>query len=228
MKALYFAGSLLTAGLLLGGCGGDSDPSEMAMYKVTLTNLTYAQPMSPMAAVLHQKSYRLFDIGMRATVGLEQLAEGGDNTALIDEAGSHSSVKATVGGNGLILPGASDSVTLSGETAECISVASMLVNTNDAFAGANCIDVSTLQEGAKNSRTLLSYDAGSETNSETAGSIPGPAGGGEGYNATRHDSDFITVHSGVITVDDGLTDSALTMTHRWDNPTARISIERLQ
>ncbi len=228
MKTLYLAGSLLTAGLLLGGCGDDSDPSEMAMYKVSLTNLTYAQPMSPMAALLHDKTFTLFNIGVTASGSLEQLAEGGDNSLLLDEASTDSSVKAVLSGNRLILPGATDSVTLSGVNTECISVASMLVNTNDAFSGVSCIDVSSLQKGTKTSMTLIAYDSGSETNSETAGTIPGPAGGGEGYNSARDDHDFITVHSGVVTLDDGLSDSALTMSHRWDNPTAKITIERLQ
>ncbi len=227
MKALYLAGSLLTAGLLLGGCGGDSDPSETAMYKVTLTNLTYAQPMSPMAVVLHQKSYTLFDIGSSASVSLEKLAEGGDNSILLDKADTKDEVTAALGGNGLILPGATDSLTISGVNAECISVASMLVNTNDAFTGASCIDISTLKKGTQSSMTLVTYDAGSEENSESAGTIPGPVGGGEGYSATRDDRDFVTVHNGVITVDDGLADSALSMTHRWDNPTAKVTVERL-
>lgn len=227
MRLSYLTGSLLTAGLLLGGCGGDSDSPKTAMYKVTLTNLTYAQPMSPMAVLLHQKSYTLFDIGSTASVSLEQLTEGGDNTTLLDEAGTDSSVKAVLGGNGLILPGATDSVTISGVSTECISVASMLVNTNDAFTGASCIDISTLQKGTQTSMALAAYDSGSEANSERTGTIPGPAGGGEGYSATRDDKDFITIHSGVITVDDGLTDSTLSVTHRWDNPTAKVTIERL-
>lgn len=227
MKALYLVGSLLTAGFLLGGCGGDSDSTETASYKVTLTNLTYAQPMSPMAVLLHQKSYTLFDIGSTASVSLEKLAEGGDNSMLLDDANTDSDINTALGGNGLILPGATDSVTISGVNAKCISIASMLVNTNDAFTGVSCIDISTLKKGTQTSMTLAAYDSGSEANSERAGTIPGPVGGGEGYSATRDDRDFVTTHSGVITIDDGLADSALTMTHRWDNPTAKVTVERL-
>ena len=49
------------------------------------------------------------------------------------------------------------------------------------------------------------WDSGTEANSETAATIPGPAGGGEGFNATRDDSDTVSFHSGVISQDDGLT-----------------------
>ncbi|HFQ61119.1 MAG TPA: hypothetical protein ENK39_02315, partial [Epsilonproteobacteria bacterium] len=75
---------------------------------------------------------------------------------------------------------------------------------------------------------LVTYDAGTEANSELASTIPGPAGGGEGFNAARDDKDFVSVHEGVVTKDDGLSTSALTQMHKWDNPAASVSIERVK
>jgi len=74
----------------------------------------------------------------------------------------------------------------------------------------------------------MAYDAGTEANSETAATIPGPAAGGEGYNSTRDDRDTVGGHPGVISADDGLTGSALDASHRFDNPVARITITRLE
>ena len=57
--------------------------------------------------------------------------------------------------------------------------------------------------------------------------IPGPAGGGEGFNANRDDeADRVSMHSGVVSQDDRLASSALTEQHRFDNPVARVRIER--
>ena len=45
-------------------------------YRVTLTNLSANQPLSPLAVVLHQSSYAPWAIGSKASAGLELLAEG--------------------------------------------------------------------------------------------------------------------------------------------------------
>jgi len=253
MKAIHIAGSLLTAGLALSGCdnsnnvhtpllgtgpGPTTQTSNVgtntgstilkSSYKVTLKNLTYAQPMAPMAVAYHSSAMSLFEVGQHAGLGLEKLAEGGDNSSLLSELSSNTSVTSSIGGTGLILPSQSDTVTIEGDSSECISVAAMLVNTNDAFAGVDCVDVSTLKTGETIRVTLPTYDAGTEANSETGSSIPGPAGGGEGFNALRDDNDFVSVHSGAVTKDDGLSTSALTQAHKWDNPAASVIVERLQ
>jgi hypothetical protein len=226
MKALWIAGSLITAGLLVGGCGHGSSTAKKT-YSVTLTNLTYQQPLSPLAAVLHTKSYRMYEVGCQAGAGLERLAEGGDNALLLYEANLSTSVSAVADGGTPVPPGGSATVMLQAKWGECLSLASMLVNTNDAFAALSCLDVSGLAIGEKTTVNLVAYDAGTEANSETAGTVPGPAGGGEGYNAQRDDRGFVAAHGGVVTSDDGLETSALSAAHRWDNPVAELTIERI-
>lgn len=229
MKALQIWGSILTAGVILSGCNGSNNTeANTASYRVSVENLTYSQPMAPMAVVYHSKDTALFEVGETSTLGLEKLAEDGDNSELLSELSLDPMVKVSKGGTGLILPGKSDSVTLEGDITECISVVSMLVNTNDAFAGISCADVSTMQSGEKIMLGMVTYDAGTEANSEKAMTIPGPAGGGEGFNAVRDDRDFVSVHSGVVTMDDGPTTSALTQAHKWDNPAALLVIERIE
>lgn len=252
MKAIHIVGSLLTAGLILSACDSNNNVQSSLVgtvpdlttpisdedtttasdilkssYKVTFKNLTYAQPMAPMAVAYHSKDMSIFEVGQHASLGLEKLAEGGDNSVLLSELSSNTSVASNIGGTGLTLPSQSDAVTLEGNS-ECISVVAMLVNTNDAFAGVDCLDVSSLQIGETIMITLPTYDAGTEVNSETGASIPGPAGGGEGFNASRDDRDFVSVHSGVLTQDDGLNSSVLTQKHKWDNPAASVMVERIQ
>ena len=109
-----------------------------------------------------------------------------------------------------------------------ISVATMLVNTNDGFTGVNAMAIGEMAVGDTQTVRSIVYDAGTEANTETAGTIPGPADGGEGFNQVRDDrADQVTMHSGVVSNDDGLAGSVLDEQHRFDNPAAMIMITRL-
>lgn len=218
----------MVPGLLAGlaACGDDSRP--IASYRVELTNLTANQPLSPLAVVLHERDFSAWQIGNAAGAGLEQLAEGGDPAGFLAEADASPAVENSGAGNGVVPPGSTGSVTLDGSTrASRLTVASMLVNTNDAFAGVAGVHLESLGEGDSLTLEVRGYDAGTEGNSETSASIPGPAGGGEGYNALRDDRDFVAVHPGVVTADDGLSASTLNESHRILNPVAILRITRI-
>lgn len=204
-------------------------PPASASFELSVVNLTLGQPLSPIAVIAHGADQRLFTIGEAASPGLEQLAESGDNSELI----AQFDARASVSGDTPLGPGASTTLTLeldSDDTsATFLSVASMLVNTNDAITGLNAIDVSGLAIDEALSFNSVAYDSGTEANSEAAGTIPGPADGGEGFNAARDDiADQVTMHGGVVTADDGLSSSVLNQTHRFDNPVARFVIRRIQ
>ena len=206
-------------------------PPAMASFDVTVTNLTNGQPVSPVAVIAHQAGYSVFTIGSPATVGLETLAEGGDNSMLIAEADADANVLSSGSGAAPIGPAGSETVTIdvleSDLAGLMVSVSTMLVNTNDAISGLNGVDVSGLAEGDAWTGRAIVYDAGTELNTELAGEIPGPAGGGEGFNAARSDrDDRVALHSGVISQDDGFATSALTGQHRFDNPALMVRIER--
>ena len=216
----------LTSSLVV-GCHHDDDDDKPKTYQydVSVTNLTHAQPMSPVAVVLHNEG-QLWQLGSSASVALENLAESGDNSAVLAEP----MVLASSSGAGVIMPGTSETIAVSIEDTApmMLSVATMLVNTNDAFTGINAMDVSSMAVDESISLTTRSYDAGTEKNSETMATIPGPAGGGEGFNAARDDVDFVAMHAGVVSVDDGLMLSVLTQAHRFDNPTLSITITRTE
>lgn len=233
MKRIVKHAALLGAAsalLLLSGCGSDDDKEMTAAthgYVVTVTNLTAGQPFAPAGVILHGAGYHAFMVGEPASAGIEKMAEGGDLTVLLADADAAATVKATEPWSGIILPGAHESITVEslGETA--LSVVAMLVNTNDAFVALDASDISGMAVGEMREFSLNAYDAGSENNSETAVTIPGPAGNGEGYNAARDDTaDRVTLHPGVLTADEGLSTSALNSLHKWDNPAATVSIVR--
>lgn len=215
---------LMLAGIV--GCS-DSDPATQN-YEVTVTNLSNSQPLSPLALALHSQSYKGWTIGEPAGTGLEQLAEGGDNTQFLSDAVAER-VFATFSGDGVVTPGASDriDVSVNSSTELRLTVATMLVNTNDAFAGKGGIDLNALALGEQVTMNLPVYDAGTEGNNELAGTIPGPADGGEGFNAARDDVNVVSRHSGVVTNIDGYADSVLDESHRFDAPVARLVVRRV-
>ena len=196
----------------------------MQDYSITVTNLTANQPMSPIAVVSHTSDSTLWSTGMPASVALETLAESGDGSTLADEPG----VNELVSGAGIVPPGASETITLSLNPADVadLSVVTMLVNTNDAFTGTTGFDLTALTLDETATLRVIVYDAGTEANSEAKGTIPGPADGGEGFDGARDDNDKVHGHSGVISMDDGLMDSVLSASHRFDNPAMLIKVTR--
>ncbi|WP_076416750.1 spondin domain-containing protein [Shewanella sp. UCD-KL12] len=201
-------------------------PTPTQDYRVTVTNLTADQPMSPIALIRHQTSFSPWRTGETSSLALETLAESGDSAEFANIEG----VDALVTGDTALAPGMKQSFDLmltEGEI-ESISVLTMLVNTNDAFTGVNSFSLNQLAIDEIKKMNAIAYDAGTEANSEEKGSIPGPVDGGEGFNAMRDDVDRVHAHPGVISVDDGLSDSVLSASHRFDNPVLAISIERLK
>ena len=232
---------LTVAALWLQGCDNDDPvttppvqmPPAMASFDVTVDNLTNAQPLSPIAVIGHLNGYALFVVGNAATVGFEEMAEGGDNTALLAEADGDANVLVSASGAAAIGPAGTETVSitmLESDVANLeISVATMLVNTNDAFSALDAMDVSSMAVGDSVMVVAIAYDAGTEDDTEAASDIPGPAGGGEGFNAARSDSaDRVAMHAGVVSQDDGFATSDLTEQHRFDNPVMRVRIARTQ
>lgn len=237
----YKAACLLSFPLFLAACGSDDVrevivevpvevevPAEIpapvdVSYQVTVTNLTNGQPVSPPAVVLHTNGY-LWELGGVASVELERIAEVGDSESFLTLG------NVSAGGSGPILPGDQQTISVSIEdvTDAKLTIAAMLGNTNDAFTGISAWDLSQLDVGEGYTTVAGAYDAGTEANTETAESVPGPAAGGEGFNPTRDDTGFISMHPGVVSVDDGLSSSALTNQEKFDNPVVRIHIMRTE
>lgn len=225
--------SIMASSALLTACGGDDNDSDQSYdYKVEVTNLTYSQPLSPVAIVIHNKGYEMFSEAESASLALEELAESGATESLLYEAQAHESVILTLAGENVILPGKTAQFSLSLErdiANQQISLASMLVNTNDAFTGINHSIVNPLSVDEVQTFYGPVWDAGTEQNSETAATIPGPAGNGEGFNVERdNDIDKVVFHGGVVSHDDGLESSVLTEQHRFNQPASLIRITRVQ
>jgi len=216
---------VVLAGSVLAACGSSSSSRD---YQVTVSNLSHNQPMSPIAIVAHDNQYSAWSVGEAASVALERLAEGGDNSLFIgDELVGKEAIG--VSGTGPVAPGGTQTIEISikSDKQDYLTIASMFVNTNDAFVGIKGVDVSSLNAGDSMTLTAPIYDAGTEKNTEAAGTIPGPADGGAGFDAVRDDiADKVSRHAGVVSADDGLSTSVLDQSHRFDNPGMKVTITR--
>ena len=154
--------------LMLGACDSDSNNNippppvltPTQSYQVSILNLSYAQPLSPVVVILHDSGFTGWTLGSAASEALEQLAEGGDNTAFLDSAAA----MLMAGGEGIIMPGAAETLEVTiDEMAEVqLTLVSMLVNTNDAFTGVTGADLTSLGIGESQMIELPVYDAGTE------------------------------------------------------------------
>ncbi|NOY71911.1 MAG: hypothetical protein GXP14_05970 [Gammaproteobacteria bacterium] len=229
--------ALIGAILALQGCNDDDNnetenettTATAKVYRVVVSNLTHNQPFSPLASVIHNNGYHAYSLGSTADSALETLAEGGDNSALLSAADADSRVIDTASGSSSsnIAPGANETLILEGLINDPrLTLVTMPINTNDAFIALDAIDLSELVSGESLVLYARAYDAGTEGNSEAATDVPGQ--GGEGFNTLRNDRDFVSIHPGIVSMDDGLTESALDQSHRFDNPAAKIVVTRTQ
>ena len=229
--------ALIGLTLLVSGCFHDDDykskddgytaptPTPSYSYKITVLNLTNNQPLAPIVSVLHDDTYNAWTLGQPSSDALELLAESGDNSALIADP----NLLSKSSGDAPLMPGNSYSTELTTTSTEVmLTVFSMLVNTNDAFTGLSQHDLSRYELGDVSTVNLSVYDSGTEANNESLASIPGPAAMGEGFNAVRDDLNLVTMHSGVVSNDDGLTNSALDQSHKFESIVARVTIERIK
>lgn len=239
---------LLTASALLVACGSDSKndstptpPAPVAKsveLEISITNLTAGQPQSPSGVIIHRQGYLAFDEGLTASSGIEQMAEGGNAKPLLTEAKANNKVLKTYEGPGAVAPGANRTFTMKVDGVDStaglyLTSLTMLVNTNDAFTGVNNVSLGELAVGDSKRWNGPVWDAGTELNTETLGTIPGPVdtstAADKGYKAERNDhNDKVVFHPGVLTKDEGLSDSILTYAHRFDQPAVRISVKRVK
>ena len=193
-----------------------SDP----VYEVTITNLTYQQVFSPILVASHRRGVRLFKAGEPASDELAAVAEQGDAVPLRDALDADPRVRDVQISGGPLGPGQQVTVYVSARGAREISMATMLVNTNDAFVALNGVEAPRRSARFR----MPAYDAGSEPNDELCDNIPGPACDGfaqEGLSPGAGGEDFVHIHRGIHGI--GNLDEA---TYDWRNPVADILIRR--
>ena len=194
-------------------------------YEVTITNLTRGQIFSPPIVIGHDRRFSLFTLGDEASAGLALLAEEGNPEDLIDALNPKFDYAVA---DGPVLPGASESVTLEISKrgrSSLISVAGMLVTTNDAFFAIRRIWVSGKEKVIVEAPA---YDAGSERNSEDCDYIPGPPCGSSPAHDPADAEGYVHIHAGIHgSGPEGQDPGVDPAMHDWRNPVAKITIRRM-
>lgn len=209
------------AGLLLGLSSVTVQAGDDKMYEVTITNLTRGQTFTPILVVSHSKGKPVFQLGSPASSELVALAESGNTQPLQDALFASGMAHDAVSTGALLGPGESVSVMIkSNKDSQYISMASMLLPTNDGFIALNGVH---LPKGNRmKSKVSPAYDAGSEVNDELCANIPGPHCGGAALSEEDGEG-YVHIHGGIHGIGD------LTASDRdWRNPTAKVTIKRMK
>lgn len=170
---------------------------KMAKYELTFTNITKGQPLTPAAIIIHDGSYKLFELGSASGPGLYKLAEDGMTAELESEVLAQGARFLQL--DGLILPGQSSSIVFEAHPRSFVSIASMLAKTNDGFASSLRPLSLHKRYGHSHKKILSTFDAGSELNNELESYIP--AFGNVGVR-TDSGEGFVSFHPGLQGVGD--------------------------
>lgn len=169
MKRIFCL-SLLAAALVLGM--NSQTWARSKSVEVVVTNYTTAQPFSPIACVVHDRSFAIYELGEAANQALESIAEDAITDDLETLVASEPGAKTLVVGGGPIPPGGTDSVVVEMGRRDLVSCVWMLVNTNDTFSSITKVRRPRIFQVLD--FHPIAFDAGTEVNDEQEESIPGP------------------------------------------------------
>lgn len=207
-------------------------------YRITITNLTSGQPMTPPVIATHNRRVSIFATGTDASEEIQAIAENGNNGPLVTALSNDVNVAAVVQGTAPLVPGgnpgatpfessATYTITTRGN-ARFISIAAMLICTNDGFTGINSVRLPS----RKKTLYAVAYDARTEQNTEDFADIVPPCQGLIGVssddagvgasNPMLAEEGFVIPHAGIH----GGFDLQPSI-HDWADPIAKIVIERV-
>ncbi|NTS76674.1 hypothetical protein HR060_07310 [Catenovulum sp. SM1970] len=213
--------------------------AQAAKVEVTINNATAGTAFTPYAVSAHNKGVKFYTIGEMASAELQAIAEGGDTSMLIEKVNMSGYGMASQQNpeSGLTFPGQSHTFMLDTMDYKYLSIASMLLPSNDGFVGLDSWTIP--QVSGTYSIKLDGYDAGTELNDEivNGGGMPGAAGipanpigmsntGGMAYPYLS-ENEYVHVHPGIVGDNDpmgGYSDLD-SRVHRFLNPVATVTIK---
>lgn len=221
IRTLLFAPLLAASSLVaFAGTAQAQFADVVSTYEVTITNVTYNQTFTPVLVATHARNISFFQVGEAPSQPLADLAEGGDTSGLEAVLIESPLALETAVTDGMIMPGESATVRIStqGQAFNRISLAGMLLPTNDSFVAISNLPL------PRWSTTVYAqaYDAGSEMNDELCASIPGPTCGGTPFSEGLAEG-FVHISRGI----QGHGDLA-PETYDWRGPVAKVSISRVE
>ena len=195
-------------------------------YEISITNLTRGQQFTPFLAVTHRPSIELFKLGAAASGELRALAEDGNTDPFTQLLTGNAAVSQLLTNPGLTNPGMTATFTIMARPFhDRLSVAAMLIPTNDSFVALDSIDLP--EWFGERVYYARAYDSGTETNDELCASIPGPSfaecNGSGGGARVGNGEGYVHVSNGMH----GYGDFSESM-RDWRNPVAVVRVKRLR
>ncbi len=201
-----------TAGTTGGETTGTSDdggviPTEI---QITFSNLSLYQPFSPLVVVIHHSDWSILEVAEKASAGVANFSETGQNTLLINEILADSDdlvsdvlvAQSSSDDSGYLYPGKSTFLDISvRDNSDVVTILGKIACTNDAFVGLFSIPLNT--ESYVEYADV--YDAGTEVN------IPENEHwielcGGSGANLHVAEEDVVKDHEGQTGSENGIYD----------------------
>lgn len=170
-----------------------------AVGQISITNISN-QILAPIVVATHRKGVTpIFTPGTAASNELATLAETGSPQALEVVLGTDPNVLYAThltGVSSVIMPGETVTADIVFDFShQAVSIASMLVSTNDGFVGYNG---AMIPVRGTNSYMAHAWDAGSEANTEACTDVPGPpCGDAENERVTEGAEGVILIHPGI-------------------------------
>lgn len=238
-KAGILALSAIATIAAVAGTAGiqESNAAKTATFEVTVTNITPGQPITPPLLVTHAKGMGFFAVGQEASEHMQQLAENGNAEPLVQDIAGADGVFDVVQGSAPLAPANdpggtglahSETFTITADGSHrYLSFASMLVCTNDGFAGVDGIRLPYYHEKTAYAKA---YDARTEMNTEDFADLVPPCQGAIGISSDDEGtgaSNPAIAEDGIIIPHPGIMGGGdLTSVHMWGNPVVKIDIVR--
>lgn len=184
-----FALVSVVAALACAAFAASAGAAATKTWHVKITNLTTTQPMSAPLWAVHDKKLHMWRVGELASSGMLPIVEDANNTPLLNylNGSSHvfdsgSETLGTTPPTPIGPQGTREFDVNSKGGKRYLSMAWMLVRTNDGFTG---VDSYSLDQGTKKGKAhksayktrtlkLFAYDGGTENNNQSCDFIPGP------------------------------------------------------
>ncbi len=194
-----------------------------AVGQISITNISN-QTLAPIVVVTHRKGVTpIFTAGKAASNELATLAETGSPQALEALLRTDPNVLYAThltGVSTVIMPGETVTAEIVFDFSHhAVSIASMLVSTNDGFVGYNG---ALIPVRGTNSYFAHAWDAGSEANTEACTDVPGPpCGDAENERVTEGAEGLVLIHPGIHAM------AGVTTRYDWRGPVVEFRLTGL-
>jgi hypothetical protein len=218
---------------------GFTSLAHAATVEIEITNLTQGIYLTPFIVATHSTEHLFFEVGTEASSSLQSMAEGGNIIPLAADADATGATVVENPHGGLLAPGQKvTSFSIEASDGAKLSLAAMLLPTNDGFAGVDSWPIPS--QSGKYTILVNAYDAGTEINDEliVAGAggpgqigIPADPTGQAGTNGSGvtnvEQNTSIHIHRGSLgdDISDGGASDLDNRIHRWLNPVLKVTVK---